>query len=129
LQKTLGPAHRREAVWYLVEVHARPARRSCGCVGLSEAAWYRPPLDWAVRDAELIAALTKLVKQRPSRGFRKCRAFLHRSHPQWNHKRIYRVYEAMRLNPRRAARKRLPKREQWRCMYRSCRIRPGPWTS
>ena len=103
---------KREAVRYLVEVHARPVRRSCDCVGLSEAAWYRPPLDWTVRDAELIAALARLVEERPSRGFWKCRAFLRRSHPQWNHKRIYRVYRAMRLNLRRAARKRLPKRER-----------------
>ena len=81
-------------------------------MGLSESAWYRTPLDWTVRDAELIAALAGLVEERPSRGFWKCRAFLRRSHPQWNHKRIYRVYRAMRLNLRRAARKRLPKRDR-----------------
>lgn len=34
---------KREVVQYLIEVHARPVRRSCACVGLSEAAWYRPP--------------------------------------------------------------------------------------
>ena len=95
-----------------MEVHARPVCRSCHCVGLSQAVWYRPPLDWTVRDAELIAALVRLVEERPSRGFWKCRAFLRRSHPQWNHKRIYRVYRAMRLNLRPAARKRLPKRER-----------------
>ena len=43
---------------YLVEVHARPLCRSCECVGLSRAAWYAPPLDWTVQDAELIAALS-----------------------------------------------------------------------
>jgi putative transposase len=81
-------------------------------VGLSESAWYRPPLDWTVRDAELIGALGRLVEERPSRGFWKCRAFLRRSDPQWNHKRIYRVYKAMQLNLRRRARKRLPKRQR-----------------
>lgn len=95
-----------------MEVHGRPVRRSCANVGLSEAAWYRPPMDWTVRDAPLIAALSHLVQERPSRGFWKCRAFLARSHPQWNHKRIYRVYTAMKLNLRRAARRRLPKRER-----------------
>jgi putative transposase len=81
-------------------------------VGLSPAAWYRPALDRAVRDAEVMAALTRLVEDRPSRGFWKCRKLLRRSRPQWNHKRIYRVYKAMGLNLRRVAKRRLPKRER-----------------
>jgi len=81
-------------------------------VGLSRAAWYQPPLDWTVRDAELIAALAKLVEHRPSRGFWKCRKVLRRQGRHWNHKRIYRVYKAMRLNLRRAAKRRLPTRER-----------------
>ena len=96
---------------YLVQEHARPLGRSCECVGLSRAAWYRPPLDWTVRDAPLIAALAKAVQERPARGFWKCCKLLRRQH-RWNHKRIYRVYTAMRLNLRRAARKRLPKRDR-----------------
>src|SRR5690606_7990468 len=83
---------------YLVEVHARPLRRSCECVGLSPAAWYRPPLDWTVRDAELIAALAELVEDHPGWGFWKCCKFLRRRWPEWNHKRIYRVYKAMNLH-------------------------------
>lgn len=97
---------------YLIEVHARPVRRSCACIGLSEAAWYRPPLDWTVRDAEVIAELSNLVQSHPSRGFWKYRKRLRRTRPEWNHKRIYRVYKAMRLNLRRTAKRRLPKRER-----------------
>ncbi len=96
----------------MMEVHARPLRRSCECVGMSRSAWYNPPADWAVRDAEVIAALARLVEKHPSRGFWKCRKRLRRTHPQWNHKRIYRVYKAMHLNLRRRARRRLPKRER-----------------
>jgi putative transposase len=81
-------------------------------VGLSRAAYYCPPLDWTVRDAELIAALSRLVEDRPSRGFWKCCAQLRKARPDWNAKRIYRVYKAMKLNLRRAARRRLPKRER-----------------
>jgi len=99
-------------VRYLVEVHARPLRRSCDCVGLSRSAWYAPPPDWTVRDAEIIAALARLVEAKPSRGIGKCCQILERSHPHWNHKRIYRVYCAMKLNLRRAASRRLPKRER-----------------
>jgi len=69
-------------------------------------------LDWTVRDAELIAALAKLVEERPSRGFWKCSDQLRRTRPDWNPKRIYRVYKAMKLNLRRAAKRRLPKRER-----------------
>ena len=97
---------------YLVEVHARPLRRSCECVGLSRAAWYRPPLDWTVRDAELIAALAGIVEDHPGWGFWKCCKFLRRRRPEWNHKRIYRVYKAMNLHLRRKAKRRLPKRER-----------------
>ena len=65
-----------------------------------------------MRDAELIAALARLVEDRPSRGFWKCCAQLRKARPDWNPKRIYRVYKAMKLNLRRAARRRLPKRER-----------------
>ncbi len=97
---------------YLVEVHTRPLSRSCDCVGLSRAAWYQPPLHWTVRDAEIIAALAEVVENRPSRGFWKCCKVLRRARPDWNHKRIYRVYKAMKLNLRRKAKQRLPKRER-----------------
>jgi Transposase and inactivated derivatives len=79
---------------------------------MSRAAWYASPLDWTVRDAELIAALSQTVEQRPSRGFWKCYQVLRRTGNPWNHKRLYRVYKAMRLNLRRATKRRLPKRER-----------------
>ena len=97
---------------YLIEVHARPLSRSCACVGLSRAAWYQPPVHWTVRDAEIIAALAALIEAHPSRGFWKCCVILRRTRPDWNHKRIYRVYKAMKLNLRRKAKQRLPKRER-----------------
>ena len=97
---------------FLREEHQLPLLRSCACVGLARSAWYAPPLDWTVRDAEVIAALARSVEDHPSRGFWKCCVLLRRQHPQWNPKRIYRVYRAMRLNLRRPARRRLPKRER-----------------
>lgn len=63
-----------------------------------------------MRDAEVIGALAGLIKDRPSRGFWKCRKLLRRQGRSWNHKRIYRVYCLMRLNLRRKAKQRLPKR-------------------
>src|SRR5690606_14283108 len=71
-KKTVGPEQKREAVRYLIEVHARPLSRSCECVGLSRATWYQAPQHWTVRDAEIIAALAEQVESRPTRGFWKC---------------------------------------------------------
>lgn len=86
--------------------------RSCRCVGLSRSAYYREPVHWTVRDAELIGALGALVQNRPSRGFWKCHKLLRRQGRGWNHKRTYRVCCQMQLNRRRAARRRLPKRHR-----------------
>jgi len=86
--------------------------RACACVGLGRSAYYRRPMHWTVRDAEVIAALAKLVEGQPNRGFWKCRKQLRRQGKPWNHKRIYRVYKLMRLNLRRPAKRRLPKRER-----------------
>ncbi len=65
-----------------------------------------------MRDAELIAALADRVEEHPSRGFWKYCDQLRKAPPDWNPKRIYRVYKAMKLNLRRAAKRRLPKRER-----------------
>jgi putative transposase len=69
-------------------------------------------LDWTVRDAELITSLVILLEDRPSRGFWKCCSLIHRQRQNWNHKRVYRVYKAMRVNLPRVAKGRLPKRER-----------------
>ncbi len=65
-----------------------------------------------MRDADVIAALAKLVEGRPNRGFWKCHKQLRRQRRPWNHKRVYRVYKRMNLHLRRAAKRRLPKRER-----------------
>lgn len=58
-----------------------------------------------------LGALARLVEAEPSRGIGKCCQILGRNHPHWSHRRIYRVYFAMTLNLRRAARRGLPNRE------------------
>jgi putative transposase len=94
----------------MTEEHDLSVARSCRCVGLSRSAYYRVPEDWTVRDAPVIGALATLVEGRPNRGFWKCRKLLRRQGWPWNHKRIYRVYKLMKLNLRRPAKRRLPKR-------------------
>ena len=46
-----------------------PVRRGCRCVGLSHGAFYRQPLDWLARDADVIDALNGLVEAHPRWGF------------------------------------------------------------
>ena len=65
-----------------------------------------------MRDAEVIAKLVALVEEHPSRGFWKCYKTLRRQGCVINHKRLHRIYKAMKLNLRRAAKRRLPKRER-----------------
>jgi putative transposase len=77
-------------------------------VGLGRATYYRPLVDWARRDAPVIAALTTLVAAKSRWGFWKCWARLRLDGYPWNHKRLWRVYCQLRLNLPRCTKKRLP---------------------
>ncbi len=85
-------------------------QRGCCCAGLSRAAYYRTSVVASERDADVITALNALIERHPRWGFWKCRKALRRKGHPWNHKRVYRVYCAMRLNQKRRAKRRLPER-------------------
>ncbi len=87
-----------------------PVQRACRAVGLSRATYYRPLVDWAWRDAPVIAALTSLVAAKSRWGFWKCCDRLRLDGHPWNHKRLWRVYRQLRLNLPRRMKKRLPSR-------------------
>ena len=61
-------------------------------------------------DAQLQDALTALTTKHVAIGYWQCCYRLWNKGYHWNHKRIYRVYTAMKLNIRRRAKKRLPQR-------------------
>lgn len=86
--------------------------RACRAVAVSRAAYYRPGRPAAERDAAVIDALNGLVEHQPRRGFWKYFKTLKRQGRGWNHKRVYRVYCAMRLNQQRRAKRRVPQRER-----------------
>ena len=65
-----------------------PVQRACAAVGLSRATYYRPLIDWARRDAPVIAALTTLVAAKSRWGFWKCCDRLRLDGHGWNHKRL-----------------------------------------
>ena len=68
---------------------------------------YRPRPN---RDGEIIKLLLELAHGRPEQGFGKLFRRLRRLGHGWNHKRVYRVYCALKLNKRRKGKRRLPTR-------------------
>ncbi len=61
-------------------------------------------------DSEIRDALSQLTGKHAAIGFWQCCYRLWNKGFKWNHKKIYRVYTAMKLNIRRRAKKRLPER-------------------
>jgi putative transposase len=104
---------RRWAVEFLISVWALSVVKACRIAGLSRRAWYRG--DGRERadkkDAPVIEALNKVVGEHPRWGFWMCYHRLRNLGHGWNHKRVWRVYKAMKLNRKRRAKRRLPYRE------------------
>lgn len=94
----------------LVQEHQLSVQRACRVVRLSRAAYYQPPVGATARDTDVIDALTAVVEQHGRWGFWKCFTRLRAQGKAWNHKRVHRVYCALRLNLPRRTTRRLPKR-------------------
>jgi putative transposase len=94
----------------LVGEHGLSVRRACQAVRLSRAAYYRPPISPARADAAVVAALTAVVAEHGRWGFWKCFDRLRLQGRPWNHKRVHRVYCALRLNLPRRTKRRVPHR-------------------
>ena len=92
--------------------HQLSIQRACRTVRLSRAAYYRPPRDRLVQDQPVIDALQAIVAKRTRWGFWKWFDRLRNQGEWWNHKRVHRVYCALRLNLPRRTRRRLPRRIQ-----------------
>lgn len=86
--------------------------KACRIVGFSRSALYKPTVDWSAKDAPVIAALNEMVSQRSRWGFWKCLALVACRWHGWNHKKVHRVYCAMKLNQQRKAKKRVVTRER-----------------
>jgi putative transposase len=94
------------------EDHDVSITRACQAARLSRAAYYRPGIDWAERDRDLIMALQAVVVEEQRWGFWKCHDRLRAIGYGWNHKRIWRVYCQLRLNLPRRTKRRVPQRER-----------------
>ena len=83
-------------------------RGACEVVGISRSVYqYRPN---ERKDDAVIAAIQSVVERYPAYGFSKVFTVLRREGRPWNHKRVYRVYCALKLNLRGKGKKRLPNR-------------------
>ena len=106
----MTPSAKREVLAVLVHEHHMAVRRACQAVRLSRAAHYRPPRSRRGRDADVVAALNDVVARHRRWGFWKCFYRLRRTGHRWNHKRVHRVYCALRLNLPRRTKRRVPVR-------------------
>jgi putative transposase len=104
------PTARRQVIEILTTEHQLSVRRACRVAGLARAAWYTPLVDPAVRDAAVIDALQGLVADHGRWGFWKCFDRMRLDGHVWNHKKVHRVYCALRLNLPRRTRRRVPPR-------------------
>lgn len=104
----MSAAVRRDWVVAVVEGYGVSQRRACRIVSVSRTvARYQGR---AREDLAVVSALQERAEQHPRWGFGKLFASLRLEGHHWNHKRVYRVYCALKLNLRIQRRKRLPKR-------------------
>ena len=87
-----------------------PISRACRAVKLGRSNYDRPQRDQASLDAPIVERLNEVVGKHGRWGFWKCFHWMRLKGDSWNHKRVLRVYRAMKLNLPRRAKRRLPAR-------------------
>lgn len=83
--------------------------RACAIFSLSTSAYYYKSCK---DDSEVIIKLQNLAESHPTRGFGVYFGRIRNEGLRWNHKRVKRVYNKLKLNLRRKHKRRLPKREK-----------------
>ena len=92
----------------MIQEHSVSVRQACSQLGIPRSSFSYHPRERD--DQPIIDQLNSIIEHHAAIGFWMC---FHRIRKQgliWNHKRVYRVYTAMKLNIRRRAKKRLPAR-------------------
>ena len=92
----------------MIKEHAISQRQACKAVSLPRST--KRYNHKANDDGALIDQLQQQVEKHPAIGFWQSFYRIRRKGYLWNHKKVYRVYTAMKLNIRRRCRKRLPQR-------------------
>jgi putative transposase len=112
VEKVVTPTAKRAAVACMMAEHRISRSKACRIVGFSRSALYKPTVDWAAKDTPMIAVLNDIVSKRSRWGFWKCFHRLRADGHGWNHKKVHRIYCAMKLNLQRKAKKRVITRER-----------------
>lgn len=95
-------------VQWMVEEHGLSQRQACDALSVPRSSYqYKPKPN---NDMDIIVDLESLVSKHPAIGFWQSFYRLRRQGRTWNHKKVYRVYTALKLNIRRRFKKRLPTR-------------------
>ncbi len=93
---------------FITEKHRLSLRAACRAFSLSRTVYHYQPD--TTRDEPVIEGLLALAERFPRYGFAKLFCKLQRQGHRWNHKRVYRIYCALKLNLRRRGKRRLPTR-------------------
>lgn len=83
-------------------------RQACICLNIARSSCFYKLKE--KDDSIVIEQLELLASKHAAIGFWQCYHRLRRKGFEWNHKKVYRVYTAIKLNIRRRAKKRLPAR-------------------
>jgi putative transposase len=89
------PAARREAVEVAMKEHSMSRRRACGLVGIERSLTYYEARERG--DDALGEKLKEKAAQRPRFGYRRLHVLLAREGLKVNHKRVFRVYQDLKL--------------------------------
>jgi putative transposase len=92
----------------MVQQYGVSQRQACKAAFVSRSTHQYQPRQ--KNDQPVIDQLELLIQKHPAIGFWQCYFRLRRAGFVWNHKKVYRVYTALKLNIRRRCRKRLPQR-------------------
>lgn len=103
----VAPGDRKHIAAYLQQAYEISITRACKSIGLSKSVYYYTSVK---DDSMVIEQLEQLAEKKSTRGFPYYFKRLRNDGFKWNHKRVKRVYNLLKLNKRRKHKRRLPER-------------------
>jgi len=103
----VAPGDRKSITAYLQKTYEISVTKACKTIGLPKSVYYYHSVK---DDSAVIDKLKELVEKKPTRGFPYYFKRMRNEGVEWNHKRVKRVYNMLKLNLRRKHKRRLPQR-------------------